>query len=410
MKKYLLYGKGFSNQEVAKYLISKKIDYEFYIDGDKEIRLNQNMTIIKSPGIKPQSPFLVKAKEEGLKIVSLLDFYYQTEQDKEIIIVTGTNGKTTTCQIIYELLKNHHFVLGGNMGKSLFNHHNEDGIIIEASSFMLVDSNNIKPHFYVVTNLSPHHLDFHLSKEAYFKAKLHLIDHLDKNDFVICEKQGEVENYCQGKEIKLRTFSLIQNADAFYDGENIIYQNEKICRLKVYNWMLLKDLLIGVIVAKEKGIKNDQISNVLHSFVGLEHRYEIFYQNENNIFINDSKSTSAHALVSALENTLLYFNNPIVLIMGGKDTKEDYLQLLKFKSNIKTVYLYGENRFLVASILNDFRIRIFKTLNECLENLFPNLEKGDLVLFSPGASSLDQFSSFAERGDVFKSFIKKKCF
>jgi len=415
--RYLLYGEGISLNSVATYLKDKNIEYSFYNDLDQIPNISSVDVVIRSPGINPNSSFLKLCKKNNIKVLSYLDLFYSLNQSLSLIIVTGTNGKTTTCHLLNSILnQEYRFLLGGNMGIGLFQKDisKYDGMIIEASSFMLVDSNLIKPHIYVITNLYSHHLEFHDSKEEYFEAKLHITSKLQEDDYLIYEYENEdIKKYIKNQNHKTKTFSLTNcDADGYIFDNYIYIDGQKLFSLeliKIKNETILKDLLIALLCAKILNLKNCNILKGIADFKELPHRYEIFYKDSNNIFVNDSKSTSVHATLSALSNTFYLYNNyNIILILGGKNTFESYDRLIYYQNKIKKIYLFGENRFIIYRELSKyFDVLLFDDLDELNKNLINALENRDLVLFSPGSSSKDMFASFNERGDYFKMSIIK---
>lgn len=185
-KRYLLYGYGITNQAVKKFFDLHHIAYIIYLDDEKdglpfEKIFWQIDYVIKCPGIKFDTPFLKRCYELNIKVISDLELLYLLYKEYEYIIITGSNGKTTTSYLTYQMLDSSNLFqhgLGGNIGVPLFSllldQRVHRGIVIEASSFMLHNTYECKPKIYVLTNLIPHHLDYHKNVEDYYFVKLKL--------------------------------------------------------------------------------------------------------------------------------------------------------------------------------------------------------------------------------------------
>ncbi len=424
-KKIVLYGLGISNKAVATYLDNNHIEYLICDDVTiNAINDEQDLLVIKSPGISMNKPIFEKFKKNNIEVVSDLELFYRINPQINYICVTGSNGKTTTCNILNEILGEVGFIMAGNMGIPLFsvNPCLNKQLIVEASSFMLECCLTFHPHVYIITNLEPHHLDFHGSASKYYQAKLTPLKNMNEDDIVIYNDSISLFHQFSN-EIKAKIFSFSFNnssACAYLKDDSLFYKGEKILELSQLSHLntgVVMDMLIAIIVAKVYNIDTNTIINKLISFKPLAHRYEIIYKTPSLVIINDSKGTNPFATMNAISNTINQFKDyKIILILGGKDGKEQYQGLRPYLISIKQIFLYGENH---SAIIKDLRLEnidkkkmpkvdFSSNLKDVIDKVFDNLEEKSVILFSPASSSKDQFSSFEERGEVFKELVNKK--
>ena len=294
------------------------------------------------------------------------------------IVVTGTNGKSTTCKIVDHLLRKNKYetVIGGNIGTPILNLKIKKNcyIIVEASSFQLAYSKFICADYAILLNITNDHLDWHGSMKNYINSKF------KKNNFSGKLIIPKFKNY---KKIKYK----IKNS---YLKSNINDEN-------MSNVLELSKLL---------KISEKSFIRSLNTFAGLPHRYEIFLKRKNFIFINDSKATSFQATKFALRNT-----KNIFWIVGGLPKKNDRINLSNLKNNIIKSYIIGKNiNFFKKQIKNKIKYYAAKNLKNSIIQVLKDiksLKKGrNIILFSPAAASFDQFKNFEVRGNEFKRLIK----
>ena len=318
---FLVYGLGKSGFSVIKFFEKKKI-YNFKVWDDKQKKLfekyrtkNLNKTlkqvdyIVLAPGISLiQNKKLLKFKK---KIITDIDLFYLSNNKLKSIVVTGTNGKSTTCKLLEHLLKKNKIncFLGGNIGIPILNFKNKKNIfvIIEASSFQLSHSKFIRPNFAFFLNLSNDHLDWHGNKQNYLNSKLKIFHLQTKSHYAIINKKLK-KNFLQ------RNFS----------SKLIIPDHNKYKKIKGklkndYLLSKINDQNMSFVYAFSKLLRIKEFSfiNSMRSFKGLPHRFEIFLKKKNYIFINDSKATS----FSATELALSSLKN-IYWILGGLPKKK----------------------------------------------------------------------------------------
>ena len=407
---FLVYGLGLSGLSVVKFFKRNKINnFKIWDDNHKNFSkkhrvnnlkqyLKQVDYIILAPGVSLlRNKYLRQFKK---KIITDIDLFYLLNDKLKTIVVTGTNGKSTTCKLLEHLLKHNKLKcsLGGNIGKPVLDLRlsKKSYIIIEASSFQLSHSQFIRPNFAFFLNLTNDHLDWHGNMNNYLSSKLKIFRLQSKNHYALANKRFKkifleknylskfiIPNYKKFKKIK----SKIKNN---YLISNINDENMKF----VYTFSkLLK-------------IKDSDFIHAMKSFKGLSHRFEFFFNRKNVFFINDSKATTFVATKSALSSL-----KNIYWILGGLPKKGDKISLSRYKKNIIKCYLIGKN---INFFKNQIKGKLVYTITKNLKNsvirilkdikLKKNIEIN--VLLSPAAASYDQFKNFEQRGQIFKKFCK----
>ena len=408
---FLIYGLGLSGRSVINFFKkngiknfkiwddNKKIVYKKYRSKNLINTLNQVDYIVLSPGISlNKSKKLNKYKK---KIITDIDLFYLFNNKLKSIVVTGTNGKSTTCKLIAHLLQKNKFKcsLGGNIGTPILDlkHFKDSFIIIEASSFQLSHSKFICPDYALFLNFSNDHLDWHGSKNKYLNSKLKIFNLQKKKNFAIINKDLKeefIKKKFLGKLLlpKIKDYRKIKkNIKNSYLISNINDENMSF----VYT------------LSKLLKISEKSFFKAMKSFKGLPHRFEIFLQRGNTIFINDSKATSFTAAESALRSL-----KNVYWILGGLPKRNDKLVLSKIKKNIIKSYLIGKNiNFFKKQIKGKIDFSITKNLENSIIKISQDLELqtqiNKFILFSPGAASFDQFENFEKRGEEFKRLCKK---
>lgn len=342
---------------------------------------------IPSPGIPPSNPLIKKAKN----LQSEYDIFVNTKPLK--IWISGTNGKTTTTQMMQHLLCKKGSEAGGNIGTPLANLNQNAKIwILETSSFTIHYTNIAKPNIYVLLPINPDHLSWHGNMDEYVKAKLKPI--LDM-------KEGEVAIIPHAyKEIDTRA-TLIT-----YNDENDLASHFNIDSSKVkFKGVFLTDALLAMAVDK---ILFDTINyEKINLFMLDPHRQEELRDSKNRLWVNDTKATNINACIAALNH---YKDTKIHLILGGDDKGVDLEELFIFLSNIEVkIYNIGSNKEKLTDLAKKYKINFAKCIN--LEDAINHIDKrlllDEVALLSPAASSLDEFSSYAQRGSEFKKAVLK---
>ena len=394
----------------------------FIFGEDYLSKINNYDLIIKSPGISPAK--IVDYIGGDKTFITQTEIFFEECQGK-IIGVTGTKGKTTTSTLIYKILKKAGLkcYLVGNIGQPslevLKKHNDKNSLYVyELSSHQLADL-KLSPHISIILNIGTDHLDWHGSQEEYVKAKKNILMHHGISDTAILNYDDkivrELANLTKARSL---FFSLEdKKCEAFFDGsllrvklpneDELTIDPRKILLRGKHNW---SNILAASIVAKELGVENNVITDLIYSFKGLEHRLEPVGKIRGVTFINDSISTNPTALQAAINS----FSEPLTLIMGGFDRGLNYQDLAKeiaINKQVNKVIVIGQVGPLIISSLNKagFRGSIInlklKSMTKIVENAFRNTPSGGIVLLSPAAASFDMFKDYKDRGNQFKKAV-----
>ncbi|WP_068268894.1 UDP-N-acetylmuramoyl-L-alanine--D-glutamate ligase [Caviibacter abscessus] len=415
--KYIVFGLGISG-EGAKELLEYKKE-EFVVVDDKQgipsinaIEItNKDDIVIKSPGISWNNEYLKRCLEKGIKIISEIDLAIKYVNPKtKLIAITGTNGKTTTCTKIYELLKyaGYNVALGGNEGHSfakiITDKNDYDYIVLELSSYQLENNPSIKPYICAITNLTPDHLLRYDSVNDYYITKMNIFKNQDENDYIVINPKDE-EFKKLFKDCKSKKIYIEEDENYLvFEGERII-QKEKTSLKGEHN---IQNMNFIIAVAKIVGVDTKIIEQFLSSTKSLEHRMEVFFKKDMTFFINDSKGTNVESSLFALD---AYKNKNLVLICGGQDKKIDNTKMYeKIYECVDFCLLIGENANQYISEFAKSGYNLYynaKTLENAVTYISKNmdLKKETYVLLSPATASFDQFKSFEHRGAEFKRLV-----
>lgn len=384
--------------------------------------------MIKNPGIRKDHPCVIKARNLKIKVINELEMsYHLLPKNVCIIGITGSNGKTTTTTLTYEILKNAGLPvhLGGNIGyplSSLVSKVKErDILLLEISDHQLCDMYDFKCNISVLTNITPTHLDFHDSYDQYKEMKKRIFNHQTNNDIVIVNRGNEealsmIEDlpsqilYFSSKEGKAcYDECFFENNQIYFDIEHGIENQAKqsisIEELKLKGIHNYENMMAAIIIAKCLHVKNREILDALKRFIGVAHRLEFVLEKNGIEVYNDSKSTNNVSTQIALSS----FSRPTILIMGGYNRNQEYDDLLSYMKNIKMVICYGETGKKIDIFLKNHNIssKVVETIKEAVELAYEKASSGDIILLSPAHASWDQYNSFEERGEEFKEEIKR---
>ena len=389
-------------------------DYMDHLKGD---------WIIKTPGMRYDHPALVAASERGSVITSEMELFFEY-CPCPIIAVTGSDGKTTTTSLIYEMLRrtDRKVHLGGNIGYPLFCRLGviapEDIVVAELSSFQLHTLKK-SPHISVVTNLSPNHLDVHKDMKEYIEAKANIFRHQNSGDLLILNAENEItagfEPQAKGA---VQMFSFHGDAGkegAFYrDGAIYLRNGEgKTEKLLDRSALLLKgdhnvENFMAAVLAVRDFCPFEIIVDVAQNFGGVRHRMEFIREVNGVRFYNDSIGSSPTRTIATLHS----FDRKVRLIAGGYDKKIPYDELGKvIPERVEKLYLCGVTapriRDAVQAVEPHFPIDTYCDLKTAIETAYHESKEGDIILLSPASASFDQFKNFEERGDFFVSVVKE---
>ena len=381
------------------------INWESGIHSDKIL---ESDLIIKSPGINNNSKIVKKINDSAIPIVSEIEFA-SWFTSSFIIALTGTNGKTTTVELIDSILKKDgvESFLGGNIGVPFSTNvlseinnlsKNKSLHVLEVSSFQLEDIKYFKPDIAIILNISPDHIDYHESFGSYSDAKLKITMNQDLNCYAIINQRDVFSLHKNSKAKKIK-FKISKN-DSFYVNGNKIKLDIKSASLKgSHNY---ENILSAFLACKLYGIEDKSIIKNINTFKTLPHRLERISSKLNSKFYNDSKATNLHATFAALNS----LKSDVILILGGIDKNNSNFSLLKkYKNKINKIIIYGESRdYIKKQLINDFDVYTYNEFDRAVHKSI-KISDNNNILLSPACASFDQFKNYEERGDYFKEII-----
>ena len=389
--------------------------------GNQDISILDKITlIIISPGIPHTIPIVEEAKRRNIKIIGEIEFAYNFIPNMNYIAVTGTDGKTTTVTLIYEIIRSYKKArLLGNVGntfsKEIETIESDEDIVLELSSFQLETVEKFHAHIAAILNIAEDHLDRYKDIEDYFNTKKNISINQNKNDFLVLNYDNIYTNIWYNElngnsKSKLLTFSLKSKFATIYyneEDEYIYYKDKKlfsIANRKLIGKHNIANILAAVLICLKDKIPADHIENVVNNFKGIEHRVELVGEINGVKYINDSKATSMNSVMSALKS----FDNDIILIMGGRNKNIDFTPLNSIiNARVKKLILMGEAANVLSDMLHFENKIIVRDLTDAFNYASSIAISGDTVLLSPGCTSFDMFKNYEERGKYFKSLVYK---
>ncbi len=409
---FCIYGLGLTGKSVVKFLKRKKLN-NFTVWDDKKNSKNEKKDfsekldfsdyIIVSPGVSlKKAKFKKKLIQNKHKIITDLDLFYLFNPEIKSIVITGTNGKSTTCKILEYVLKKNgiNIKLGGNIGKPILDLdlNGKPIVIIEASSFQLAHSKYVKPTYAAILNIAKDHLDWHGSIKEYTNSKLKIFSNQNANNFAFLNNKKLIKKFKKNKyKSKLKIVNIKKFKNFQKKIKNFYLRSEANTENMSYIFEFSKIFKI-----KEKSIVESLVN-----FKGLNHRHEIFYKKNNITFINDSKATTFEASKFALKS-----NQNIFWIVGGLPKLGDEFKINEIKKNITKAYIIGNYTKYFKKYLNGkINFELSGSLNSAIISIFKDIkninEKKITILLSPASASYDQFRNFEERGNKYKKLIIK---
>ena len=418
-KRILIYGLGKSGLSAFKFLKNKNEMFLFddYQINNKSLSIKRNLIkfrnifnikfdlIVISPGIDINKCKLSRfLKKNRNKIYSDLDVFYSFHKN-DCITITGTNGKSTTCQLIYEILFKQKFdvKLVGNIGNPILSVKNvkkKTIFVVEASSYQLAYSKIFKSKYAAILNISPDHIERHKTLNIYIKSKFKLLKNQLKRNFAFVKKDDPLIE----KELKHKKFTT----------KIIKVDTNKIVKLfkNINNEYFLTEanranLLFVLEILKKFKLNNNLLVKTIQKFNGLKYRQQVILKRKYLKIINDSKSTSFSSSIG-----LLKANDNIYWLLGGIGKKGDKFNLpKKYFNNIKA-FVFGKNKKLFNQKLkNKIIYKNFKSLKDALKQILIIIKKerfiNKTILFSPSAASFDNFKNFEDRGLYFNKLVKR---
>ncbi|MDQ2981615.1 MAG: UDP-N-acetylmuramoyl-L-alanine--D-glutamate ligase [Actinomycetota bacterium] len=365
----------------------EKAGVEVHLGTEEETLLDGVETVIKSPGVPAEAAFVAAARGRGIPVWSELELGSRL-LGNPILGVTGTNGKTTTSELLGLMLG---APVAGNVGRALTDLDGEvepaQWIVCEVSSFQLEDVHEFRPRIAVLLNLEADHLDRHGSLEAYRDAKLRIFANQAEGDTAVLPRgfddvPGGAGRTEFGPEDPLPAEPRIPGA---HNRENAA---------------------AATAAARAVGVGDDRIAEALQTFPGVAHRLEPVAEANGVRYVNDSKATNA----AAARRAVAAYDAPLHIILGGRGKGESYSELaLELVGRTRRAYLIGEaaKDIAIALELAGVDHELSGELEPAVRSATKNAKPGEVVLLAPACASYDQFRDFEERGDAFRELVRK---
>jgi UDP-N-acetylmuramoylalanine--D-glutamate ligase len=401
--------------------VLKHHEIEWEEGGHTEAKILNASIVMKSPGIPDDVPIVKKLIDANIMVVSEIEFASKYTSAK-IIGITGSNGKTTTATLTYELLKRGklNVALAGNIGNSfaeLVAEERFENFVLELSSFQLDGILTFTPHIAVLTNLSPDHLDrYDYNYENYIASKFRIVMNQTEDDYFIYDADDdEIVKWLAEHPIRsqLLPFSLKKEVKqgAYIKNKELIITIDNtnltmpIASLGLQGKHNQKNAMAASTVATLLKIRKTTIRECLESFQGVEHRLEKVLKINKVLYINDSKATNVNATFYALDS----MQQPTIWIVGGVDKGNDYSELLPLvNEKVKAIICLGvDNEKIIKAFGNIVDLMVeTQSMEQAIQVAYRMAERGDAVLLSPACSSFDLFENYEDRGRQFKDAVR----
>ena len=447
-KKVAIIGLGVSNKPLLEYLYNLGADITVFDNRNKDqidkdildkvneynlkTSLGENYLkelvgfdiIFRSPSCRPDLPEIEAEVKKGAVLTSEIELVLKLTPSKTVGI-TGSDGKTTTTSLIYEILKKKYkCFLGGNIGTPLFTKISEmrpeDIVVLELSSFQLLDM-DISTNIAVVTNISPNHLNVHKDYKEYIDSKANIFSHQNENGILVVNHDNEItKNFAKianGRVIYFSRKEKLPNGVIFDEDTIKICEND--LRRHVINRKNVKirgmhniENICAAVAATSTLVEPEAQAEAIKEFSGVEHRLEFVRELDGVKWYNDSIASSPNRTIAGLNS----YEEKIVLIAGGRDKHLDYEPIAKpIIEHVSTLIVMGETAEKIKNaVVNELKntnknlnIISVKTLKDAVQEARNNAKKGEIVLFSPASTSFDMFKNFEERGKKFKEEVNK---
>jgi UDP-N-acetylmuramoylalanine--D-glutamate ligase len=411
--------KGEISKKYIKVLLNNGIEFEEKKHSERSI-LDATL-VVKSPGIPDTVPVVLKLKQNGVPVISEIEFASKYTE-ATIVGITGSNGKTTTTLLLHHILKYANLNVGvaGNIGDSFAQQVAEethDSYVLELSSFQLDGIANFNSHIAIITNITPDHLDrYEYDFEKYMASKFKITKNQKETDYLIYDADDEaIHNWLKKNKTraKLVPFSLEKELEygAFLKNKTITININKetfkmpISTLTVKGKHNVKNAMAATMAAQLLKVRKEAIKESLESFEGAEHRLENVAKIYGVEYINDSKATNVNATFYALE----CMDKQTVWIVGGVDKGNDYNDLLPLvREKVKAIVCLGLDNEKIKNMFGNVVDIIVETAGaeEAVKVAHKLSEKGDAVLLSPACASFDLFENYEDRGRQFKAAVR----
>lgn len=368
--------------------------------------------VVKNPGITQHHPLVVALQATNF-IYTEIEVASWFAPHFTYGAITGTNGKTTTTTILYEMLKRQYddALVAGNIGTALSElidgHENDTAhVALEISAFQLLGCDRFKPKAAVIINLTPDHLDVFEHVEDYYDAKVRITEHMDASDLFLRNiDDPEVVKRTQNLHCQVVNFSLVEETDAYLRDGVVYYLGNKLFstdELTIVGRHNIQNAMIAAVMAIHLGVSRENIHSALQNFKGVEHRIEYIRTLDGVSYYNDSKATNPEATEVALKAFDL---SRVILLAGGYDKHTGFKILQPYFKELKALIVFGETKDMFKQL--DSEAIVVQSMQQALDVATRMANDGDVVLLSPACSSYDQFDNYEQRGEIFKDSVEK---
>lgn len=431
----LVFGLGKSGRKLLDYYKNRA---NIWVYDDKEINLDElkkeygNIRLYEkdrnydlmalSPGPSPDHFLIREFQEKGIPVVGEVGLAMEKIKGK-LLLITGTNGKTTTTSLVWEMVKrkNPRTFVGGNIGTPLIGYVEDskidDAYVVELSSFQLDSLASLTPYISAILNITPDHISWHGSMEKYIQAKMNLWSQNFSSQLKIINKDDELllsetkKRYKSLEDFYYFSTKSRVNRGAYLENGRLFLALDQLEEVLPVDEISLKgehniaNALAASLMARLYGVEIEDIRYVLRNFKSLEHRYEVLEEKLGRRFINDSKATNVDSSLPAYKSAI----RPTVLIAGGMDKKVPLEPLFQdWNPEIKEVIVFGEVKNQMYELAKQVAgAHIVDDLVEAFDLALSLSEEGWDILFSPACASWDMYESFEKRGEHFKELLRR---
>ena len=383
---------------------------ELHLDEDGVALLERVRAVVKSPGVPAEAPVIAAARAGGKQVLGELELGWRM-LGNEFVAVTGTNGKTTTVELIGHIHREAGLpvAVAGNVGAALsglVGKVDERAMIVcEVSSFQLEDTLAFAPEAAVLLNVTPDHLDRHGTFDRYLRAKLEIFARQGNEDIAVAplglgveDLGGCARRVCFGEGAGA---ALSLSAGELWWEEQVLIRVDEIRLPGRHN---VENAMAAAAVCLARGIELDAVRAGLRSFAGVKHRLEEVARRDGVLWVNDSKATNVASTLVALDACA---GRPVHLILGGQGKGQDFSSLREQVGRSRAVYLIGEDGPLIAAALAGVEVPVHECddLEQAVTKARAAARRGDVVLLSPACASFDQFADFEARGERFRELV-----
>lgn len=385
-----------------------------FLGGHPESCLEGVELVVCSPGVSPTAELLIAAQRRGIAVMTEVEFAWLHVQDRPLVAVTGSNGKSTVTVLAAEMLRAGGLAAaaGGNLGTAACELAMDEGWqcwVLEISSFQAELLTAMRPDVGIFLNLSQDHFERHPDMESYLSAKQRLFAFQNEDDLAVLNADDPVVTDIPTRARRLR-FSLVGRADAWLDGDRLRLGDEVITerpRLSLGGIHNVANGLAAAIAVNDLGVDVEAIAGVLEAFTGLTHRHLTVHDEGGVRWVDDSKATNVGATLAALRG---YPDGSVHLILGGQSKGQDFsVMAAEVSRAVARLYVIGVDGPAIAAVLGAAApVEECGNLERAVQRARGSARPGQWVVLAPACASFDQFSGYSERGDRFTALAREE--